>query len=106
MLAVRKTYAGIVGTGAQPGRLHGPGGKLLSKHSLQVKGVGGTLTSWSVTLEGSLDDANWTVLATHSTTDGSTVVAVDKPMLHVRVNVGALSLGTATSIGVTATSSE
>jgi len=61
-----RAYGGIVATGVQAARLHGPGGKVLSKHSIQVKGVGGAPTSWSVTLEGSLDDANWTVLATHA----------------------------------------
>lgn len=99
-------YAGITTTGVQAGRLHGPGGKLLSKHAIQVKGTGAAATSWSVTLEGSLDDTNWTVLATHSATDGATVVVVDKPALHVRVNVGSLSLSPATDIKVIAASCE
>ena len=101
-----RAYGGIVTTGVQPARLHGPGGKLLSKHAIQVKGVGAAPTSWSVTLEGSLDDTNWTVLATHAATDGSSVSVVDKPVLHVRVNVGALALGAATSIVVVAASAE
>jgi hypothetical protein len=101
-----RAYGGIVTTGVQAARLHGPGGKALSKHTLQVKGVGAAPTSWSVTLEGSLDDANWTVLATHAATDGSIVSVVDKPVLHLRVNVGALSLGSATAITVIAASAE
>jgi hypothetical protein len=99
-------YTGITTTGVQAFRLHAPAGKLLSKHAIQLKGVGGAATSWSVTLEGSLDDANWTVLATHSATDGSTVVVVDKPVLHVRVNVGSLSLAPAGSVTVIAASAE
>jgi hypothetical protein len=99
-------YTGITATGVQSVRLHGPAGKLLSKHAIQLKGVGSAATSWSVTLEGSLDDTNWTVLATHSANDGSTVVVVDKPVLHVRVNVGSLSLSPATSVTVIAASAE
>lgn len=101
-----RVYSGIVATGVQLARLHGPGGKLLSKHAVQVKGVGAAATSWSVTLEGSLDDTNWTVLATHAATDGAIVSVVDKPVLHVRVNVGALTLTPATSVVVVAASSE
>lgn len=78
-----------------------PGGNLLNKYAIQVKGVGGSLTSWTVTLEGSLDGVNWTTLATHNANDGSTVFAVDKPCLAIRATVSALSLNTATSITVT-----
>lgn len=99
-------YTGVVATGVQAVRLHAAAGKLLSKHAIQLKGVGAAPSSWSVTLEGSLDDTNWTVLATHSSTDGSTVVVVDKPVLHVRVNVGSLTLGSATAITVIAASAE
>lgn len=70
-------------------------------YGIAVKGVGGTLTSWTVTLDGSLDGANWTTLITHNATDGSTSwETTGKPCLFIRVNVSALSLGTATSITV------
>lgn len=68
--------------------------------AIQVKGVGGTPTSWTVALEGSLDGANWTTLGTHNAVDGSTVWAVDKPVTFVRINVSALTLAPATAINV------
>lgn len=91
------------GTGVVGASIGAPGGAPFATYALQVKGVGGTLTSWSVTLEGSLDNTNWTVLITHAATDGSTSYeTTGKPNMFVRTNVGALSLGTATSINVTA----
>lgn len=95
-----------VADASSPGYLVAPGGTLFNRYAIQVKGVGGTLTSWSVLIEGSLDGLNWTTLATHSATDGSTVNAVDKPVDKIRVNVSALSLGTATSINVFIAASE
>lgn len=70
--------------------------------ALEVAIPSGAITSWSVTLEGSLDGVNWTVLITHAANIGSTQWAVDKPVLFMRVNVGALSLNTAPSITVVA----
>lgn len=71
-------------------------------YAIQVKGVAGAASSWSVTLEGSLDGVNYTTIATHNATDGSTVwETTGKPTLFVRPNVGALTLGgSATSITV------
>src|SRR6266576_3320068 len=75
------------------------------RYAIQVKGVAVAPTTWSVTLEGSLDNVNWTVLITHANadTDGTTKwESTGKACLFVRVNVGTLTLGSATSINVTA----
>src|SRR5439155_14825262 len=66
---------------------------------------GGTLTSWDARIEGSLDSANWTQIAQQNATDGATVFVVDKPANFIRLNLAALSLGTATSINVYVVSS-
>lgn len=69
--------------------------------SIMVKGVGGVPTASSVTLEGSLDGVNWTVLGTHTqAADGQLVFVVDKPVTFLRVNVGTLTLAPATALNV------
>jgi hypothetical protein len=99
--ALINTYTATT-TGVQ-GSFGAPGGAPFSTYALQVKGTGAAPTSWSVTLEGSLDNANWTTIITHSATDGSTQFDTNgKPVLFVRVNVGSLSLGSATNIVIKA----
>lgn len=80
--------------------LSAPADEVFAKFAIQIKGTGGVPTSWSVTLEGSLDGVNWTTLATHNANDGSLVQAVDKPCTHFRGNVGAVTLGPASDINV------
>jgi hypothetical protein len=53
-------------------------------------------------LEGSLDGVNWTTLITHNATIGSTQWAIDKPVLHIRVNVSSLTLAPATGLNIIA----
>ena len=94
--------ASATATGAQPAAA-AAGGAPFSTYGLQVKGVGGTPTSWSVTLDGSLDGANWTTLITHNATDGSTSwETTGKPVLFIRVNVAAVTLGPASALKLTA----
>lgn len=71
-------------------------------YAMSVKGTGGAASSWSVTLDGSLDGVNYTTILTHSATDGSTVwETTGKAANFVRVNVGSLTLGgSATAIVV------
>jgi hypothetical protein len=105
MAGIIKSYPGITTTGAQTS-VAAPGGRPFNRYALQLKGVGGTLTSWSAVIEGSIDNANWTtVCGPHTTLDGATVYSVDKPSPFIRANLTALVLGTATSvtIGVCAT---
>lgn len=95
-----QTYAGITTTGAQK-TLNAPGTPFAT-YAISVKGTGGAPTSWTVLLEGSLDGTNWTTIATHNATDGSTVWDFNgKAALFVRANVTALTLGgSATDIKV------
>jgi hypothetical protein len=80
-----------------------PGGAPFATYAIQVKGTGAAPSSWSVTLEGSFDRVNWSTLITHNAGDGSTQwETTGKPCGHVRANVGALTLGSATNIVVTA----
>lgn len=103
MIPIVRTFAGLVTTGVakdangQQKIALTPGAH---KFGVQVSIPSGAITSWSVTLEGSIDGVNWTVLITHAATIGSTQWAVDKPVTFVRVNVGALTLNTAPSISV------
>jgi hypothetical protein len=98
-----RTYAGITGV-VIPKDANGkqliPLTPAAHKFALQVSTPSGVITSWSVTLEGSIDGVNWTILITHAANIGTTQWAVDKPVSFVRVNVGAVSLGTAPSIAV------
>jgi hypothetical protein len=85
-------------SGAEAG-VAAPGGVPFNNYSVQLKGVAAAPTSYTLTLEGSNDNANWTTLATQ-TPDGTTVFAVDKPCLYMRANLSALSLGSATSVDI------
>lgn len=81
--------------------LSSPGGAPYATYALCVKGVGAAASSWSVTIDGSLDNANWTAIVTHASADGSIVWdATGKPVTFVRANVGSLTLGSATALSV------
>lgn len=99
MSAINKDYKGLNTTGTFP-PCGAPGGVPFNNYAIQVKGVGAAPTSWTAVLEGSLDSANWTTLISHTTPDGSTQWAVDKPVTAVRLNLSALSLGSATAVDV------
>jgi hypothetical protein len=90
-------------TGIANGATLDASSKPMGSWSIQVKGTGAAPTSWNVVLEGSLNGVNFTIIATHSATDGSTVFsgAPKFPVLFVRSRVTALTLGTATNIVVT-----
>lgn len=98
-----RTFAGLTATGVAKdanGQTKIALTPAAHKFAVQVSIPSGAITSWSVTLEGSIDGVNWTVLITHAATIGSTQWVVDKPVSFVRVNVGALTLNTAPSITV------
>jgi hypothetical protein len=89
-------------TGIQ-GPFSAPGGLPFARFNLQLKGVGAAPTSWTVAIEGSHDRQNWTSLLSHASgvqSDGATVFVVDKPVLHYRINLSALVLGSATAVDV------
>jgi hypothetical protein len=73
--------------------------------AIVVKGTGGAATLWSVNLEGSFDNQNWTKLLIHDqTTDDGIILGTGTnaiPVLYVRTNCTSLTLGSATNIVVT-----
>lgn len=75
-----------------------------SRFAIQVKGVGASATSWDVRLEGSLDGISYTPLLQHTdnSTDGSIIASGPNVLmaLYLRVNVAAVSLGSATGLKV------
>ena len=76
----------------------------LKSYSLQCTSSGGVATDWDVDLEVSLDGTNWTAPMTHSETSGDgTIIFTGNilyPSRYYRVNVTALTLGTATGLTV------
>src|SRR3954466_12488199 len=98
MPSIAKNYTRTVTGTDDP--IAAPGGLPFARYGVQVKGVGGVTTSWTLTVEGSNDQANWTILATHNASDGSTVFAVDKPCLYVRSNLSAVTLGPASAVKI------
>ncbi len=50
MESTTKTYTGITTTGAEP-KFSVPGGAPFATCAIELAGVGGTLTSWTVNLE-------------------------------------------------------
>lgn len=73
-------------------------------YTIQVKGVGAGATAWTVALEGSNDGVNWSSIISHGTADVDGTVknsgATPIGTLWVRVNVSALTLGSATGITI------
>jgi len=71
--------------------------------ALQVKGTGASATSWTVVLQASEDGSNYFTILTHATADGdgAIVFITGKVAKYYRVNVTALTLGSATNISVT-----
>jgi len=83
MAGVTKVFNATT-TGALPA-IASPGARAFHKFAWQVKGVGAAPTSFSVTLEGSLDSVNYNTIGTAITTpDGIIGYAIDKPSLFVR----------------------
>ena len=72
--------------------------------AVMVKGTGAAATSWTVVLEGSLDNVNFSEICSHTTTDGNAAIVwsgvIPFPVLYFRVRVSALVLGSATNINV------
>lgn len=72
-------------------------------YAISVKSTGTAATAWTVALEGSLDNANWTTITTHNTASGDGAIVWDttgKPVLFVRANVSALTLSPATALTI------
>ena len=77
--------------------------RLIDKHVIHVVTTGDP-TAVTIILEGSLDGTNFDVISTHAftaadiTNDGAIFFDVDKPCLHVRLNLTVLANGTAPTI--------
>lgn len=72
--------------------------------SIQVKGTGAAATAWTVVLEGSLDNTNFTTLLTHQTADGDGTlksITAPAPILYFRSRCSALTLGGASNVVTT-----
>ena len=72
--------------------------------SLQVVAVGGSVTSWTVAVQASLDGVTYTTVLSHTQADGDAVTKFTGssfyPARYFRANVTALTLNTATKITV------
>lgn len=76
----------------------------LKEFALQVEATG-IVTSWSVTLQISLDGVNFTDLMTHTELIGSNIILYSSSKTaatHFRLNCNKLNLGLGTNIKVTA----
>lgn len=74
-------------------------------YALQVLGIGATPTSWTVNLEGSVNNSTFTTILQHTQAIGDGILLYSGaniyPSLYIRSRVSAVSLGGATSIAVT-----
>lgn len=70
--------------------------------ALQVKATG-TVTSWTVIAEGSLDGTNWTTIVTHTNASGDGAIVTNStafPALYYRTRCTAIVLGSGTNIKI------
>jgi hypothetical protein len=76
----------------------------LKSFTIQVTGTGALPTLWTVALEGSLDNINWTPILSHIQSVGNGVMlstgTTIVPVSYLRVNCTTLALGLATNIVV------
>ena len=77
----------------------------LKVFSIQARGVGATATSWTIVLEGSLDNINFTTILSHTNVVGDGVVlysgTLSFPTLYMRSRCTAVVLGASTGITTT-----
>lgn len=71
----------------------------MDRFAIRAKGTGAAPTTLTAALEGSLDGTNWTsIQAITQANDGTVLYVADKLTQYVRINVTALSLGSATNV--------
>lgn len=100
-------HSGIYGTGTFTTTVSSPAfiatTSPLKNYALQVVQTG-TVTSWDVRLEGSIDGTNFSQILQHTNTTGSGVVVFSgsnvSPSLYFRARVAGLVLGLGTNIVV------
>lgn len=76
-----------------------PTGGQFSDYSWQTV-ITGAPTAVSITLQGSLDGVNWTVVDTSTATGGESRPISGKPFAFLRANLGTLTGGTAPTVTV------
>lgn len=82
-----------VGTATATGSTaNAPSGRSFMDHAIQATKTG-TVTAWTVLLEGTLDGVSWSTLATHANTDGDGVIvnATSKRALMTRLRITAMT---------------
>lgn len=99
----RKLFSRMTGTGRGE-RIDLTGYGPLSDWALQVRGVDGSPTAWTVNLEVSLDGLIYQRIIQHTTTtmSGGVVWATGFPALHAQLYVASLTLSPASAIEITA----
>jgi hypothetical protein len=99
----RKLFSTMNGTGRGQ-RIDLTGYGPLTDWALQVRGVDGAPTAWTVNLEVSLDGLIYQRIVQHTTTtmNGGVVWAMGFPALHAQIYVASLSLAPASAIEITA----
>ncbi len=99
--ATRQDTFTATGTGTTVDKSAAP----VTKFGIQIKGTGAAATLWTVNLEGSLDNVNFSTILSHvtGTGDGSVmwIGSLEAPALYFRSKVIALTLGSATNIVAT-----
>lgn len=98
-LRVNAYCATDVFTATGTGQIRGPLQEAPVDHAIQVV-ITGSPSSVSLTVQGSLDGANWFTLGSAITAAGLTFIA-DSPVLFMRTNLGTLSGGTSPKVTVT-----
>lgn len=98
-LRVNAYCATDVFTATGNGQLRGPLLEAPVDHAIQVTTTGSPSTI-SVTVQGSLDGANWSTLGSAITATGLTFIA-DSPVLFLRAVLGTLTGGTSPTVTVT-----
>lgn len=92
---------GFTATGARTSVKNDTGAKFFA---VQVKGRAAGATAWTLALEGSVDGTNWTSILSHGTADLDGTVknsgATPWPVLYVRLNLSALTIGSAAVLDV------
>lgn len=97
--SIGQNITGLVGTGTGT-EIQIDGRKAFS---IQLAGVGGAPTSWTLDLQVSNDKVNWTSVVNHVTATGNGVVkahTAEVPARWARYNLSALVLGPATNVTV------
>lgn len=92
---------GVTATGAKAAVRNDTGAKFFT---IQVKGRAAGATAWTVDVQGSLNGTEWTTIVSHGTADADGTVknsgATPWPVLYIRINTTALTIGSAAVLDI------